>query len=260
MLLAVLLTASCAGCSDDSKTATSGGEVAPATDAGGGATDTGPAAVDPATVGSVSGVVRYDGPPVEITYFNPLGESFCIEHSDNKMPDESLLVEDGKLVNAFVWIETGLDGFEFPVSNEKVQLDQQGCVFLPRVFGLQEGQDVHVSNSDPILHNVHFKPARGRGKNVAMPAGATPRDFDFKAPDVMMSIICDVHSYMRSFVGVLEHPCFAVTGADGSFDIQGVPPGDYTLSVWHETLGRRQAEITVGASEAVVADDFVYTP
>jgi plastocyanin len=256
----VLFAVGCAGCSDDSKTASTGGATKAPVAGGGGETAAETKALDPATVGSVSGVVRYDGPPVEMTTFNPVGEAFCIEHSNSAMPDESLLVKDGKLLNAFVWIESGLEDYEFPVSTEKVQLDQKGCVFLPRVFGLQEGQEVNVSNSDPILHNVHFKPARGRGKNVAMPAGSSPRDFDFKAPDVMMSIICDVHSYMRSFVGVLEHPCFAVTGADGSFVIQGVPPGDYTLSVWHETLGRRQAKITVGASEAVVADDFVYTP
>jgi plastocyanin len=216
--------------------------------------------VEPATVGSVSGVVRYDGPPVVPQTFNPLGEAFCIQHSKQSMRDDSLLVQDGKLINAFVWIESGLDGWIFDPPTTEVVLDQEGCVFLPRVFGLREGQDVTVHNSDPVMHNVHFKPGRGRGRNVAIRPGQDPLSFDFKGPDVMMAIICDVHSYMRSFVGVLEHPCFAVTGDDGSFHIQGVPPGDYTLSVWHETLGRRQTTITVGPRAAVVADDFVYTP
>ncbi|MGQ0554111.1 MAG: carboxypeptidase regulatory-like domain-containing protein [Planctomycetota bacterium] len=215
--------------------------------------------VDASTAGSIAGQVRFSGEAPARKTFQPVGEAFCMQHSEGEMLDESLLVQDGRLANAFVWIAAGLSDYAYPEPQSNAEIDQSGCVFHPRVLGLRTRQTLHVKNSDPVLHNVHVKPNKGSAVNQGMPAGAAPRELEFKRQDVMMALVCDVHSYMRGWIGVVDHPYFAVTGADGAFSLDGVPPGTYTLEAWHETLGRKQLEITVANSQAVTGTDFVFS-
>lgn len=214
--------------------------------------------IDPATVGSLSGVVSFDGDPGTPEVFKLVGEAYCIHEHPDGWTDDRLQVQDGYIANAFVWIKSGLEGYEFPTPTETIELDQQGCLYSPRVIGVQVGQPLIAKNSDPIMHNVHTKPEKQRGQNRGQPEGAPPMDIRLRRPEVMVEVRCDVHAWMKAWIGVVPHPFFAVTGADGTFHFDGLPPGTYTVEVWHETLGRQEAEVTIGENGDVTLEDFVY--
>jgi hypothetical protein len=73
----------------------------------------------------------------------------------------------------------------------------------------------------------------------------------------MMPVKCNIHAWMHSYIGVVDHPYFAVTGPDGKFQWKNVPPGDYTVAVWHEKLGKQEQQVHV-ASAASAAVNFTY--
>jgi len=157
-------------------------------------------------------------------------------------------IRDGKVANAFVYIKEGLAG-SYPAPSEPTVLDQQGCAYMPRVLGLQLGQPLMVMNSDSMLHNVHALPKSGAGFNVGMPMKGMKVTRTLDKPEVMVMVKCDIHGWMRAYVGVLPHPFFAVSGADGAFSIPNVPPGTYTLEAWHEKLGTLTQYVSIAGSE-----------
>ena len=121
----------------------------------------------------------------------------------------------------------------------------RSCHYPPRVFGVMVGQSIDILNSDPTLHNVHAQPTVNGEFNKGQPVQGSHMTQVFTAPEVMVHLKCDVHPWMSSFVGVVAHPFFAVSAADGSFTIPGVPPGEYELTVWHETLGTQSVPVTI---------------
>src|SRR5207249_9107513 len=76
----------------------------------------------------------------------------------------------------------------------------------------------------------------------------------FSLPEVMVPLECNVHRWMHAWLALLPHPVFAVSGADGSFWIKGLPPGTYTIEAWHEKYGTQTATVTVAGSETKTAD------
>ena len=223
-------------------------------------TKVGKVAIDPATVGSISGVVMASGTVPTPSLIKMVGDSFCIQSApeDGGYLDDRLLVQDGKLENAFVWIKSGLEGYEISRGEGVVTLDQKDCLYAPRIAGVQLGQDVQVTTSDPVLHNIHTHPSRNRAQNTAQIPKGPPVDLIFKKPEVMVRVACDIHAWMSAWIGVVEHPYFAVTGADGSYSLEDVPPGTYTLGVWHETRGEQEVSVTVGDKADVTAGEVVY--
>lgn len=212
--------------------------------------------VDPATTGTIRGVVRFEGlPPASAKI--PLAQ--FAQCANPKGTDDDVLIQDGKVQNAFVYIKEGVESYAFPPASGEVTLDQKGCLYEPRVVGLRVGQTLAVKNSDAFLHNVHALPKYSHAFNMAMAQAGTEIRKNFDAPEVMVAIRCDVHPWMRAYVGVLSHPLFAVTGPDGVFEIHGVPPGTYTLEAWHERLGTKTMQVTIGAKETIEAH-FLLTP
>lgn len=160
----------------------------------------------------------------------------------------------GELANVFVYVKKGLEGKKFTAPAEpKAILDQKGCWYYPRVSGIMVGQKMEILNSDPTMHNVNAQPEF----NAAMPAAVKKLEKTFKKPKVMFKIKCNVHPWMTTYVGVLEHPYYAVSGKDGSFEIKGLPAGKYTLEAWHEKLGAVTQDVTVGAAGAT--SDFKFS-
>jgi plastocyanin len=205
--------------------------------------------VDPATAGAVAGRVTFAGTPPALPALRMESDPNCTTDGASA-PDESVVVGgDGALQNVFVYVKDGLGTLRFPVPSTAIVLDQKGCRYVPHVLGAQVGQTVEVLNSDPTLHNIHAVPMANREFNTGQPLPGMKHAHRFSAREVMVPFKCDVHPWMRAYAGVLDHPFFAVTGADGSYQLTGLPPGTYTIEAWHETLGTETQTVTIGAKE-----------
>ena len=145
----------------------------------------------------------------------------------------------------------------FAVPTTPVRIDQVGCLFVPRVVGVQAGQPIEFRTEDDTLHNVHGEPRLSPRWNFGLAARGASRTLTLAGPEVMVPVRCDVHPWMRLDVGVLPHPYFAVTGDGGTFRLDDVPPGAYTVAAWHPTLGRREVQVELRARAVVEVDlDF----
>jgi plastocyanin len=212
--------------------------------------------VDPTAIGTVAGVIGLDGAAPKAAELDLKADAWCKNHYDSPPPEESLVVNDGKIANVFVWISAGLEGYSFEAPDEQVVLDQQGCIFSPRVVGIQLGQKVTMHNGDPVLHNVHSKPELNRQRNIALPTKGSSRDFKFDKAEVMVPVVCDVHPWMRAFIGIVDHPFFAISDAAGTFSLEDIPVGEYTLQFWHEKLGVSEQSIVVTKGETLELNDI----
>lgn len=205
--------------------------------------------VDSATVGTISGKVSYTGKKPLATKVNMDNAPECALLHDKPVLDKKIAAtKDGGLANAFVYIKQGLEEKQFEPPAAPAVIDQKGCWFGPRILGVQVGQTLKVTNSDPLTHNIHPMPEHNRDWNQSQPPNAEPLLRRFTQPEVMIRVKCNIHGWMRAWVGVVAHPYFAVTGVDGVFELRNVPPGTYTLEVWQEELGRQEQQITLAAS------------
>lgn len=195
----------------------------------------------------ISGTVTLAGPippPRQILVPN------CHAGADATVPDETVVAgSDGALRNVIVHLK---DGPNVATSSGPLVLDQVGCRYVPHVVTLRTGQTLRVRSSDPTLHNVHGLPDRNRPFNFGMTMAGETRDMTFTHPEIFR-IRCDVHPWMQAYAGVFDHPFHAVTGEDGTFRLEGVPAGTYTLVAWHEKYGQRQQTVTVGESGQINA-------
>lgn len=164
-----------------------------------------------------------------------------------KLPDERVIVSgNGKIKNVVVTLEGITEGKRWP--DHRPQMLNKGGLFVPHLLVARTGAQLEVINQDPVLHNTH---AYLNGKtlfNLAQPN----RDQVIRRPlrrPGYVNVMCDSHDWMTAWITVLDHPYFAVTGEDGAWKITDVPPGTYTLSAWHEKLGRQQVRVTVTAKE-----------
>jgi hypothetical protein len=136
-------------------------------------------------------------------------------------------------------------------------IDQTGCLYEPRVVGVMVGQSLEIRNSDPLLHNIKAVPTENRGFNISQPQAGMTSTRTFNTPEIMVPLECNVHGWMNAYVGVVAHPYFATTGADGAFAIAGLPAGTYQLEAWHERFGTRTGTVTVTDGGAGTVD-FTY--
>ena len=203
--------------------------------------------VDPATAGGLKGSIRIEGTPPAAQTINRRSDPYCEQQGEARA--QSFVVSDGGLQNVFVYVKDGLGDLKFPVPATAVTLDQKGCTYLPRVFGIQAGQTLEILNSDETLHNIHALPMNNREFNRGQALKGLKSTHTFTTPEVMVPFKCDVHSWMNAWVGVLNHPFYAVSGSGGTFDIQKLPPGTYTIEAWHEKLGTQTQMVTIGPKE-----------
>ena len=213
-------------------------------------------AVDAAVAAALSGRVSFDGtlPAPEVIRMD--GDPKCVTAAQGEERRTELFVsDDGKsLGNVFIYVKEGLPQRMYPVPAAPVVLDQQKCRYVPRVVGVQVGQAVEIRNSDPLLHNVHGEGAVNQPFDFGQPLQGIKTTHRFTTREVMVPVKCQVHSWMRGYIGVLEHPFFAVTDGSGRFTIPQLPPGTYTIEAWHERLGTQTQQITVAAKESKTLD------
>ena len=212
---------------------------------------TGPS-VDPATAGTVTATVKFEGavPTPQMVSLN--GDPKCV--SENGAPqraEEQIVVGDNQaLQNVFVYVKDGLGAYGFAVPSEPAVLDQDKCRYTPRVLGVRVGQPLQVRNSDPLLHNVRSNGVINQAFNKSTPIEGMKFDHVFATKEVMVPFKCDVHGWMSAYVGVLDHPYFGTTAGDGRVVLANLPPGTYTIEAWHEQLGTATQQVTIAAKES----------
>lgn len=163
---------------------------------------------------------------------------------------------DGSLANVFVRMLGNFPGV--PPSNQPVTIDQRGCIYTPRVIGARVGQTIQIKNSDAFLHNVQGLSGKNNSFNIAQPRAGLVYEFKPKNEEVMLHLKCDIHNWMNAYIGIVTNPYFAVSNTMGNFEIDKVPPGNYTIQAWHERYGPIMKTVTVKAG-AVSTVDFSYT-
>jgi len=203
-----------------------------------------------ASAADITGKVKLSGTP-------PPEKQIQLDPTCGKLHDKPMTTRhyvtgaDGGLGNVFVYIKEGAKSAPAPAGKGPT-LDQVGCEYTPYVMGVQAGQHFDVKNSDPFLHNVHSMPKveGNKEKNVGQPI-PMKSDFVFDKPEVLLKFKCDVHAWMFAYVGVVDHPYFAVTDKDGNFKISGVPAGDYTIEAYHLKAGAKTEKVNVTGDKAV---------
>jgi hypothetical protein len=211
-----------------------------------------------AATGSIKGTVIFEGEAPERLPLVRDTDPYC--HRTPKL-SEDVVVTKGKLRDVLVRIKNGTGG-KHAAPAQPVVLDQQACMYRPRVVGLLAGQKLVARNSDGTFHNVHGtlngkllwnKPQAAQAPELSLDPGARPGD--------VVEVVCDVHPWMRAYAVVHDHPYFAVTGDDGAFEIRGLPPGTYTLEAWHPKLGERSLTVKIGTGpKANVTARLSYKP
>jgi plastocyanin len=211
------------------------------------------AGTDVANAGTISGTINYTGPDPD-TAIAMNADPNCAALHQQTVETEKVVANDGKLANVFVYVKTGLEGKTFPTPTEKKVLDQKGCQYFPHVQGIQVGQPLEIKNSDATLHNIHALPASNQEFNQSQPFQDQKFDKVFDKPEIMVPIKCDVHPWMNGYVGVVSHPYYAVSSEDGTFKIEKLPPGNYTIEAWHEELGTQTQQVTVDPNGTATMD------
>ncbi len=202
--------------------------------------------------GMIRGVVKLQGEILEL----PRPEIFKFKDVCRGVPNESVVVGLAGGVRYAVLILEGVTKGK-KVEQEAVnELDNRECRFVPHVQAASVGQWLMVRNSDPILHTAHAHFKSGQPDfNLGLYPGKVSRK-PLVSPGIV-TIVCDVHPWMRATIVVTEHPYHAVTDILGEYEIRDIPPGNYRLKVWHESLGTQEKPVEVKGRGVSKVDFFL---
>jgi plastocyanin len=211
---------------------------------------------------TLSGTVKFEGTAPTLKPIEMTADPNCARKHSTAVANEMLVLGSGNTVaNVLVRVKSGLPaGKTYPAPATPAVIDQNGCQYHPHVLGMMVGQELEIKNSDGLLHNVHALPKINAEFNRAMPATMTDFKHKFDKPEDIFRVKCDVHPWMGSWVSVMTHPFFAVTGTDGKFTIPNLPAGTYEIEAWHEKLPGKTVSVTVTGDEKKTVDFSLAAP
>jgi plastocyanin len=191
---------------------------------------------------TIKGNIRYVGAPIEKKNTPVTIDQYIC--GKEKEPEDLLLSSNKGIRNAVVSLQNIPPGAKRDWNFPAAKMDQKQCSFIPRIVIVPVGGMVEFLNSDRLLHNVRSAGKENPPFNRAQPH-ARSISFAFKQPE-LLRVDCDLHSWMRGWVVVADHPFYAVTNDQGEFVLENVPRGKYMLQVWQESLGNVTQEVVVG--------------
>jgi hypothetical protein len=180
----------------------------------------------------------------------------------NPVPDETIVVDPATkgMANVFIWLPK-FDEKDIPKdlqkpANKKVTIDNKGCNFVPHAFVIRTDQELVMTNSDAVAHNVHTYPLRGSAINdLVAPNDKQGVERDMKKPELLpIPVKCDIHPWMQAYMLVVDNPYAAVSDAKGEFEITGLPPGKYEFRIWQEAAGYVDRSFKVEVKAGQVTD------
>ena len=190
--------------------------------------------------GSLKGRFVVDGAAPEAPPLLVSKDQFCI---DTKPKNQALVVVDGKLANAIVFLRLPRRGkvevhpdYQAQLSEPSV-LDNKGCEFHPHISMVRVGQPFIIKNSDPTGHNTNARLSQNGSFNVLIAEGQENKMTFAKGETMPMPVNCNIHPFMAAHVLVQEHPYMAVSAEDGTFEIKNIPVGKHEFQFWHESPG-----------------------
>jgi len=197
-----------------------------------------------AGAGTISGTVAFSGKTPEAAELPRKADPICAVHPMKS--NEVIVNANGTLKDVLVRVAPGAVKGKFAAPDAPVMVKQEDCMYVPRVQGAVAGQVVEVENMDKTMHNVHTYKGQETILNQGQPAGSPAIKKDNVATEAAtLKFKCDVHPWMTAFLVVTDHPFFQTTGADGSFKLDKVPAGKYTIEAWHSKYGLKTATVTV---------------
>src|SRR6266705_1061819 len=190
----------------------------------------------PPAAGTISGKVTYTGTPPKMKPIDMAKEPFCARlHAAAPVLTENAVTGPGNALRwVLVYVSAGDQGSA--PATQPVRLDQKGCQYIPHVLVLQPDQPLDIYNDDSTSHNIH-------------PLAREKPEF--------IPVKCNVHPWMHGWHLVLAGSHYAVTGEDGAFSLQGLPPGKYTVTAWQEQFGTQSQDVTINGNEAATVN-FVF--
>jgi plastocyanin len=206
-------------------------------------------------VGSITGTITFTGTPPRMRAIDMSKEPTCAsQHPTPVMTETAVTGAGNTLKNVVVYISAGEQPSAAPTA--VVRYDQKGCEYLPHVVAMHSGQPMEIYNDDQTSHNIHPLARVNPEWNKSQPAGAPPIKATYERPE-FIPVKCNIHPWMHGYFVVLNTSHHGVSGDDGKFTIDGLPPGHYTVTAWHEKFGTLNQEVTVGATGAATAN-FVF--
>ena len=204
--------------------------------------------------GTLEGVISVEGVVPPRPFISMEADLACVSQNRGGVQVDDIVVERGRLANALVYVESAaLEAYAFEPRPWTPALGRRRCRTVPHVLGMQAGQTLHVQNNDPTSHNYNFQTKVNPLFNRSLAPGGS-FEILFERPEPPFPVKCNQHPWERGYVAVLPHPFFSVTGRNGAFAIEALPPGEYEVIVWHEKFKEARAKVSVGVRESKVAN------
>ena len=212
-------------------------------------------AAPPPAAGSVSGTVTFTGTPPKMKPIDMAKEPSCAkEHATPAMTQTVVTGPNNTLQYVVVYVSAGDQPGAAPAA--AVKYTQKGCEYMPHIAGMEAGQPLEIYNDDQTSHNIHPMPKQNPEWNKSQPPGSPPIQAKYDHAE-FIPVKCNIHPWMHGYFAVMSTAHYAITGADGKFTLEGLPPGKYTITAWQEKFGTMSQEVTVGAGGATPVN-FVF--